>query len=119
MGRHSSTVDLLPLTIFDQLLLGLKTLFTFLQKNGKVNRTEPSASVNVPWVWYEHQLTALLVGVCLFMLNVYDKKAFLSGGKPKKLLPRRAKKNQHPYFYFKKERKSGATTLTRMAFSTV
>ncbi len=46
-----STVDLLVLTSSDQLLLRLKTLFTFIQNNypyEEVNCTEPPPSVSVP-----------------------------------------------------------------------
>ncbi len=48
-----STVDLLVQTSLDQLLLRLKTLFTFLLNklfNEEVNCTEPPPSVSVPWL---------------------------------------------------------------------
>ncbi len=52
MGRLS-TVDLLVLTFFDQLLFKLKIFFTFIQKsnlNEVFNCTDPSPSVGIPWI---------------------------------------------------------------------
>jgi hypothetical protein len=47
-----STVDLPVLTSLDQLLLVLKTQYTFYTTsylNEEVNRTEPSPSLSLPW----------------------------------------------------------------------
>jgi hypothetical protein len=65
-----STFDLLVPSSLGQLLLKLKTLFTFLQKRAntyeEVNCTEPSPSVSVPWSgWHFLLLSPTLNRACV------------------------------------------------------
>ncbi len=60
------TVDLLILTILDQLLYKLEILFTFFTKqvNEEVNCNEPSPSVSVPW-FKKWCLSRVLLSLCI------------------------------------------------------
>jgi hypothetical protein len=66
-----STVDLLELSSLDQLLLRLKILLTFIYKtsclNEVVKRTEPSPSVNVPWMFMNAE--AIFLVMCDTSMN--------------------------------------------------